>query len=141
MAASARDATRSTLSLATCARISSTSACLFSMSYGAGAPSPGTSKLFSGAPPSTKHECFSGAAMTRFTSAHGRRNRCFTGEATVRASSSIVIASRHVGDARYAAPAAMPSAPVMNGSIKKPAATATPPSAPPTPIEVQATPR
>src|SRR5258706_6475506 len=106
--------------------------------YGAGAPTPGTSRLFAGAPPSTKHVWVDGDATTRTTSFQGSRNRFFTSSA----SSSTTTSSRQVGEPRYAAPSAMPIAPVAIGTSTAPiVATAIAVSAPPVPIAVQATPR
>src|SRR5690349_6011719 len=106
------------------------------MSYGAGAPSPGTSRLRSGLPPSTKHELVAGEATTRMTSAHASWNRSLFGEPTRSPPSSTVTAIRQVGERRYAAPSATPSAPVTSGTTTGPSAAATAATAPPTPIEL-----
>src|SRR5436305_283593 len=111
------------------------------MSYGAVAPGPGTSRLFSGEPPSTKQVCVDGDATTFATSLHASLNRTRPGEPTVSPSSSAVTAIRHTGDARYAAPTATPIAPVTIGNAAAPTNIAIADSEPPTAIDAIATPR
>src|SRR5688572_7423803 len=104
------------------------------MSYGAGAPSPGTSKLFSGAPPSTKQVFVDGEATTLLISLHATRNLLARGDRTSRPSSETMTSSFHVGDSRYAAPSATPVAPIASGASAAPSATSdTPPARLPMP--------
>src|SRR5205085_10007402 len=103
-------------------------------------PSPGTSRLVSGLPLLTKQDFVVGDAITFTMSLHARRKRRRAGEATSRPSSSAITASRHVGDARYAPPAAMPQRPHTRGPTTNPTMDATTASEAPTPIVTYATP-
>jgi hypothetical protein len=91
-----RLATVSTRSGGTRASTASHRAAASSMAYGAGAPSPGMSRLRAGLPPSTKQVEVVGEASTRRTSAQRNRNRPTTSSP----SPSTWTRTRQTGEAR-----------------------------------------
>ena len=96
------DSSVSTVSMrsgGTCARIA-TNARDSRCRRGRGAPTPGTSKLLAGSPPSIKHVFVDGETTTFEMSGHAKRKRCRVSVPTSRPESSATTPSFHVDDAR-----------------------------------------